>query len=65
MDCEGSEYEIIPHLVETGLIKKIDNISLELHGRDQKEYFDTVAYLFKIFKDVNISPMGNASNTCT
>ena len=59
MDCEGSEYEIIPHLIETGLIKKIDNISLEFHGRDQREYFDTVSYLFEIFEDVKISPMGH------
>jgi len=49
MDCEGSEHEIIPHLVESGLLKKIKNLSLELHGRDKKEYDYIVSSLIKNF----------------
>lgn len=49
MDCEGSEHEIIPHLVESGLFKKIKNLSLELHGRDKKEYNYIVSSLIKNF----------------
>jgi|ETNvirenome_6_85_1030632.scaffolds.fasta_scaffold00538_17 FkbM family methyltransferase len=52
MDCEGSEYEIIPDLIETGLIKRIDNISLEVHGRDEKEYRMTLDFLKKTYKNV-------------
>ena len=37
LDCEGSEHEILPHLFETGLINKIKNIALEMHGRKEKE----------------------------
>ncbi|MAH48854.1 hypothetical protein CMI37_23710 [Candidatus Pacearchaeota archaeon] len=37
LDCEGSEHEILPHLFETDLIKKIKNIALEMHGRKEKE----------------------------
>jgi len=54
MDCEGSEYEIIPHLIETDLIKKIDNISIELHGRDQKEYATTLDFLSKSFENTTM-----------
>tara|TARA_B100000287_G_scaffold434773_1_gene500330 strand:- start:1361 stop:2050 length:690 start_codon:yes stop_codon:yes gene_type:complete len=54
MDCEGSEYEIIPHLIKTDLIKKIDNISIELHGRDQKEYEITLDFLSKSYEEVSI-----------
>lgn len=49
MDCEGSEHEIIPHLVESGLLKKIKNLSLELHGRNKKEYDYIVSSLIKNF----------------
>lgn len=54
MDCEGSEYEIIPHLIETDLIKKIDNISIELHGRDQKEYAATLNFLSESYESVTM-----------
>jgi FkbM family methyltransferase len=52
LDCEGSEHEIIPHLIKSGLIKKIRNISLEMHGRDQKEFDDIISYLFKNYDTV-------------
>lgn len=31
INCEGSEYQIIPHLVDTGHIKKIKNIQIQFH----------------------------------
>ena len=52
MDCEGSEHEIIPHLIESDLLKKIKNLSLELHGRDRKEYDYIVSSLIKNFNTV-------------
>lgn len=54
MDCEGSEYEIIPDLIKTGLIKRIDNISLEAHGRDEEEYRTTLDFLKKTYKNVEV-----------
>ncbi len=66
MDCEGSEYEIIPHLIETDLIKKVDNISIELHGRDQKEYKETLDFLSKSYEKVTMkgSHLGHFRNLC-
>ena len=66
MDCEGSEYEIIPHLIETDLIKKVDNISIELHGRDQKEYVETLEFLSKIYENVTMKGkhLANFRNLC-
>mgnify|MGYP003118187183 FL=1 len=66
MDCEGSEYEIIPHLIETDLIKKIDNISIELHGRDQKEYKETLDFLSKSYEKVTMNGdyLGHFRNLC-
>jgi len=62
LDCEGSEYEIIPHLIETDLIKKVDNISIELHGRDQKEYKITLDFLSKSFESSIVSQAGHLAN---
>jgi FkbM family methyltransferase len=31
INCEGSEYQIIPHLVETGYINKIKNVQIQFH----------------------------------
>jgi len=31
MNCEGGEYEILPHLIETGLAKKIDRFLIQFH----------------------------------
>ena len=55
MDCEGSEYEIIQNLIETGLIKKIDNFSLELHGRNEKEYKTTLEILKKTYREMEVT----------
>tara|TARA_Y100000356_G_C11132474_1_gene220848 strand:- start:152 stop:637 length:486 start_codon:yes stop_codon:yes gene_type:complete len=52
MDCEGSEHEIIPHLIESDLLKRIKNLSIELHGRDKDEYNYIVSSLIKHFHTV-------------
>ncbi len=52
LDCEGSEHEILPHLFETGLIKKIKNIALEMHGRKEKECSHILSELKKTYKSV-------------
>jgi len=52
LDCEGSEHEILPHLFETGLINKIKNIALEMHGRAEKECFYILSELEKVYKSV-------------
>lgn len=60
LDCEGSEHEILLHLFETGLINKVKNIALEMHGRDQQECFYILSELKKIYKSVDITgPQGN------
>ncbi|MDR2844483.1 MAG: FkbM family methyltransferase, partial [Puniceicoccales bacterium] len=33
VDCEGSEFDIIPRLAETGILQKIDVIIMEFHGQ--------------------------------
>ena len=52
LDCEGSEHEILPHLFETGLINKVKNIALEMHGREEEESFYILSELEKIYKSV-------------
>ena len=52
LDCEGSEHEILPHLFKTGLINKVKNIALEMHGREEKECFDILLELEKVYKSV-------------
>tara|TARA_Y100000593_G_scaffold52908_1_gene99140 strand:+ start:47 stop:1009 length:963 start_codon:yes stop_codon:yes gene_type:complete len=63
MDIEGSEHEIIPHLMECGLLDKIDHIALEIHGAGEREYWDIKntleekygAIRYKTDSDPNIS----------
>ena len=52
LDCEGAEHEIIPHLLETGLINKVRSIALEMHGREEKECSHIFSELEKIYKSV-------------
>lgn len=59
MDCEGSEHEIIPHLIESDLLKRIKNLSLELHGKNKKEYDYIVSSLVKHFHTVITVGNGN------
>lgn len=33
MDIEGAEYEVIPHLVETGAYKLVDVLMVEWHSK--------------------------------
>ena len=33
MDCEGGEWSILPELAKTGLLRRIDHISMEWHDR--------------------------------
>ena len=35
VDCEGCEYEIIDDLIESGTIKKVETIAMELHGDEE------------------------------
>jgi FkbM family methyltransferase len=37
LDCEGSEHEILTHLIETGYIDRVKNISMEIHGSGEEE----------------------------
>jgi len=33
LDCEGSEYDIVPRLAEVGILKKFRTVFIEWHGR--------------------------------
>ena len=35
LDCEGAEYQLLPHLHETGVISRVQNVILEVHGSKQ------------------------------
>jgi FkbM family methyltransferase len=35
LDCEGAEYQLLPHLHETGIISRVQNVILEIHGSKQ------------------------------
>lgn len=35
LDCEGEEHQLLPHLHETGVINRVQNIVLEVHGSRQ------------------------------
>lgn len=36
LDCEGAEHQLLPHLHETGVISRVQNIILEVHGSKQQ-----------------------------
>ena len=40
MDIEGSEFKVLRHLIDTGTIKKINEIYIEFHQRFMPEESD-------------------------
>jgi FkbM family methyltransferase len=57
MDIEGSEFDVIESLIETGSYKLIDEFYCEFHERffePQTEYEDKKEYFKKIFLENNI-----------
>jgi FkbM family methyltransferase len=58
MDCEGGEYEILPRLYETNLLKRIKYLVMEWHGiefLDQKNIFNGFSIFYhKISPDTGM-----------
>ena len=56
MDCEGGEYEIFPHLENSGSLKNIQNIMLEVHGSDKIIKLILARNNFRIIRSEPINP---------
>ena len=57
IDIEGSEYHVIKHLIDTGAVKKIDNIFFEDHSRkipsSFMEFYDNKRFVFDKLDGLN------------
>lgn len=54
LDCEGSEYEILNHVINYGYCKKILNMAVEMHGRDYDGYHKLIKDLKQNFDNVEL-----------
>ena len=55
LDCEGSEYEILPHIFQNNLDDKILNLAMEIHGINTPEYLSLLMQLkdkFDYYKQI-------------
>ena len=55
LDCEGSEYEILPHIFQNNLDNKILNLAMEIHGINTPEYLSLLMQLkdkFDYYKQI-------------
>lgn len=57
IDCEGVEFHIIRHLIETNAIEKVDNIFFEDHSRrfslDCVDYYQNKKIVYEQMKSLN------------
>ena len=53
LDIEGAEYEVIPHLKETGALSLVDIFFLEIHGLKCNKSFDESMELIQTINSLN------------
>jgi hypothetical protein len=53
INIEGAEYELIPHMMENGLIKRCRFIQIQFHETDRFDYKELYRILFKRMKETH------------
>jgi hydrogenase maturation factor HypE len=58
MDIEGSEYKVLPKMIEDGSIKYINTLIIEWHNWQLPQYDELTNLLFSEIPSLGIQVMG-------